>query len=148
MEDNPMKKWLKHIRLFRVDATGPDMVLGELESAVMEACWSLGEFGIKDVHERLSSDRAIAYTTVQTTIERLYRKGLLRRIGRGRNFVYSPAVDRGEFLTGIARRVLDSLFGGFSDPAMASLLEDVDDGDPATMERLIRAIEARRAKEE
>jgi len=143
-----MKKWLKHIRMFRVDAAGPDMVLGELEAAVMEVCWSLGEFGIKDVHERLVSERAIAYTTVQTTIERLYKKGLLRRSGRGRNFVYSPAVDRGEFLSGIAGRVLESLFGGFSDPAMASLIDDVDDADPTALARLIRAIEARRAKDE
>lgn len=142
-----MKKWIKHLKQFRTDAGGAESVLGDLEAAVMEACWSLGDVGIKDVHEALK-DREIAYTTVQTTIDRLYRKGLLRRLGRGRSFVYSPAVGREEFLTGVTKRVLDSLFGNFSEPTMASLLDLIDQGDAETLERLLAAIEARRAKGE
>lgn len=142
-----MKKWIKQLKQFRTDAGGPESVLGDLEAAVMEACWSLGDVGIKDVHVALK-DREIAYTTVQTTIERLYRKGLLRRIGRGRNFVYSPAVGRDEFLAGVTKRVLDSLLGNFAEPTMASLIDLIDHGDAPTLDRLLAAIEARRARGE
>lgn len=142
-----MKQWIKQLKQFRPDAGGPESVLGDLEAAVMEACWSLGEVGIKDVHEALK-DRAIAYTTVQTTIERLYRKGLLRRVGRGRTFVYSPAVGREEFLAGVTQRVFDSLLGNFNEPTMASLIDLIDHGDPETLDRLMAAIETRRARGE
>lgn len=144
-----MKKWLKHLRLFRPDAPGPEAVLGDLEAALMEVCWDLdGDFGIKDVHDRMAQQRVIAYTTVQTTIERLYRKGLLRRIGRGRTFLYSPAVSREEFMAGIAKRVLDSLFGNFGEPTMASLVDVLQHGDADHLDRLLRAIEAKRASGE
>lgn len=140
-----MKKWLKHLSLFRPNTAGPEAVLGDLEAAVMEVCWVLGEFGIKDVHDRLAQDRAIAYTTVQTTIDRLYRKGMLQRLGRGRTFVYSPAVSREEFMRGVARHVLDALFGNFAEPTMASLVDVLQERDPAEAERLLKEIEARRA---
>lgn len=142
-----MKKWIKHLRQFKPDSNGPESVLGDLETAVMEASWSLGEFGIKDVHEALK-ERAIAYTTVQTTIERLYRKGLLRRLGRGRSFVYSPAVNREEFLAGIAKRMLDSLFGNFGEPTMASLVDVLEAQNPENLERLAKLIDERRKRGE
>lgn len=142
-----MKKWIKHLRQFKPDANGPESVLGDLETAVMEACWSLGEFGIKDVHEALKG-REIAYTTVQTTIERLYRKGLLRRMGRGRSFVYSPAVNRDEFLAGIARRMLDSLFGNFTEPSIASLVDVLEAQSPENLDRLAKLIDERRKRGE
>ncbi|MNK37111.1 Transcriptional regulator BlaI [compost metagenome] len=142
-----MKKWIKHLRQFKPDANGPESVLGDLETAVMEAGWSLGEFGIKDVHDALK-DRAIAYTTVQTTIERLYRKGLLSRLGRGRSFVYSPAVNREEFLAGVAKRMLDSLFGNFNEPTMASLVDVLEAQNPEALDRLAQLIDERRKRGE
>jgi predicted transcriptional regulator len=142
-----MKKWIKHLRQFKPDANGPESVLGDLETAVMESAWALREFGIKDIHDALK-DRGIAYTTVQTTIERLYRKGLLGRQGRGRSFVYSPAVNREEFLAGIAKRVLDSLFGNFGEPTMASLVDVLDAQPPENLERLAKLIDERRKRGE
>lgn len=143
-----MKKWLKHLNLFRPDAAGPESVLGDLETAVMEVCWQLEAFGIKDVHARLSQQRAVAYTTVQTTIERLYRKGMLRRVGHGRTFSYAPAVARDEFLRGVTKHVLDSLFGNFAEPTVASLVDILSEQDPEHLDRLLAAIEARRANGE
>lgn len=148
LETRHLKKWAKHLNLFRPDHSGPETVLGDLETAVMEVCWQLESFGIKDVHARLSEQRVVAYTTVQTTIERLYRKGMLRREGRGRTFTYGPAVARDEFLKGITKHVLDSLFGNFAEPTVASLVDILSAQEPEHLDRLLAAIEARRANGE
>jgi predicted transcriptional regulator len=65
---------LKH-RLF--DYRGNPPALGPLEIAVMEILWVQGESNVHDVVEKLG--RPLAYTTVMTTLDRLYKKGLLSR---------------------------------------------------------------------
>jgi len=62
--------------------------LGPLEQQVLEALWSRGTATVREVLE----DQRItqAYTTVMTTLDRLYKKRLLDRIAEGRAFRYSP----------------------------------------------------------
>ncbi len=142
-----MKKWLRHLKEFRPDGSGPQAVLGELETAVMEVFWQRGESGIKDVHDALAASRVIAYTTVQTTVDRLYRKGLVSRRGHGRTFSYLAAVGKEEFLAGMARRVLGALFGNFPEPTLASLVDVLGAGTEADTDSLLEAIRRRRESE-
>lgn len=80
--------------------------LGHLESTVMEALWRQGAGNVRDVGARLG--RPLAYTTVMTTLDRLFKKGLLERRKQDRAFVYSPRYSRtqwqrkraGEFMAG------------------------------------------------
>lgn len=139
-----MKKWLKHLKEFRPDGAGPQAVLGELEAAVMEVFWRRGDSCIKDVHDALAATRQIAYTTVQTTVERLCRKGLVSRRGHGRTFTYLAAVGKDEFLACMAKRVLGALFGNFPEPTLASLVDVLGGGDKADAEALLDAIRRRR----
>ncbi len=69
---------------------GQQMLLGPLEVQVMEILWGAGERSVRDVVERL--DRKLAYTTVMTTLDRLFKKGLLDRQKSERAFLYSPRV--------------------------------------------------------
>ncbi|HWG37851.1 MAG TPA: BlaI/MecI/CopY family transcriptional regulator, partial [Terriglobales bacterium] len=62
--------------------------LGPLESGVMEVLWSHGASNVRMVAQRLP--RPLAYTTVMTTLDRLYKKGLLMREKQERAFIYSP----------------------------------------------------------
>jgi predicted transcriptional regulator len=66
--------------------------LGPLEIVVMEAMWSFGPSFVRDVVGRL--DRKLAYTTVMTTLDRLFKKGMLVREMTDRAFMYSPKVSR------------------------------------------------------
>ncbi|MFZ1137460.1 MAG: BlaI/MecI/CopY family transcriptional regulator [Candidatus Korobacteraceae bacterium] len=66
--------------------------LGPLELVVMEAMWSFGPSFVRDVVGRL--DRKLAYTTVMTTLDRLFKKGMLAREMTDRAFMYSPKVSR------------------------------------------------------
>jgi len=61
----------------------------------MEILWTSGESNVHDVIQKLS--RSLAYTTVMTTLDRLYKKGLLVRRKEERAFVYSPRWSRQEW---------------------------------------------------
>jgi len=92
------------IELFRQDSPQP---LGPLEVAVLDIVWDRGESAVRDVVERLL--RPLAYTTVMTTLDRLYKKGLLTRRKSERAFLYTARLTReqwerkraGEFVAGL-----------------------------------------------
>jgi len=69
--------------------------LGHLETTVLELLWDHGESNVHDVVEKLG--RPLAYTTVMTTLDRLYKKGLLERRKSARAFLYSPRWSRREW---------------------------------------------------
>jgi predicted transcriptional regulator len=85
------------IRLFRPRNVAPGSTnpLGHLETQVMEILWSGGESNVREVAQLLQ--RPLAYTTVMTTLDRLFKKGLLARRKEDRAFVYSPKYSRGEW---------------------------------------------------
>jgi len=69
---------------------GPSFTLGPLETEVMEILWNSEECDVRQVQRRLSGNRK--YTTVMTTMARLYRKGLLKRREQDRRYLYSAQV--------------------------------------------------------
>ncbi len=81
--------------------------LGHLEESVMVVLWAAGECSVRAVADHL--DRPLAYTTVMTTLDRLYKKGLLERRKAERAFLYSPKLSR----DGFARARAGDLVAGF-----------------------------------
>src|SRR3954467_13849633 len=79
--------------------------LGKLERQVMEETWRLGEVSVRDVHR--SFNEQIAYTTLMTTLDRLFKKKLLERRKDGRAFVYAAVVSRDDLDRGIKEDVVD-----------------------------------------
>jgi len=68
--------------------------LGELERAVMDHLWAAGEpQTVRQVHEALSEQRDLAYTTVMTVLSRLADKGAAVRTPQGRGFAYTAVTD-------------------------------------------------------
>src|ERR1700761_2173321 len=69
--------------------------LGELEAVIMDRLWEWGRPAlVRDVVDELGKDRPLAYTTVMTVMENLYRKGWLRRERDGRAWRYEPTGSR------------------------------------------------------
>lgn len=83
------------------------MHLGPLELDVMEVMWNFGVSNSRDVMKRM--ERELAYTTVMTTLDRLYKKGLLDREMTDRTFVYSSRLSREEW----DRRRAGEMMAGF-----------------------------------
>jgi predicted transcriptional regulator len=69
--------------------------LGPLEREIMKVLWTAGNCCVEQVRQRLP--RQIVYTTVMTTLVRLFRKGLLERRAEERRFIYSPRVSAEEW---------------------------------------------------
>ncbi|HUR50558.1 MAG TPA: BlaI/MecI/CopY family transcriptional regulator [Mycobacteriales bacterium] len=82
---------------------------GELESTVMDRLWNAdAPRSVREVMEELQRERTIAYTTVMTVLERLFRKGMLTRVEQGRAYLYSPAQSRADYTAGIMAETLAS----------------------------------------
>lgn len=121
--------------------------LGALEREVMKLMWQDGEATVHAIHRSLGESKA--YTTVMTTLDRLYKKGLLARRKHGRAFLYSPRITREEFERGVAEEVFEGLLSraaGETEPLLACLVEAVGDRDRALLDELDRLV--RRKKQE
>lgn len=72
--------------------------LGQLEATVMECLWGGDEpMSVRDVLKRLNEERDLAYTTVMTVLDNLYRKDMVDREKAGRAWVYVPAASRSKY---------------------------------------------------
>jgi len=138
------------LAVFRPDKEGLEQALGTLEAQVMEAVWDAGgPVAVDDVRAALEANgKESAYTTIMTTMSRLYDKGLLKRQLVGRAYHYTPAMTRGELGTSVTRRVLDALLGSFAEPAMAYFVEALGEEDPDRLQTLAEMIDRRRARKE
>jgi predicted transcriptional regulator len=112
--------------------------LGKLESELMERIWERGETSVRDLFHELAS--RLAYTTVMTTLDRLYKKRILNRRAIGRAFYYSPKVSRQAYnqqltqhLLGIAveeagsQQAVLSCFVDYVSESDRKLLDDLDE---------------------
>jgi BlaI family penicillinase repressor len=97
--------------------------LSRAEARILEQYWKLGTCSVREVLESLPEDERVAYTTVQTLVYRLEQKGALRRVKKiGNAQLFEPAIDRGEYRSGVVRDLLD-LFGGSASLLVSNLLE-------------------------
>jgi predicted transcriptional regulator len=117
----------------------PVDTLGPLEARVMDALWSAGTGTAREVCAALGD--GWAYTTIMTTLDRLYRKELLAREKEGLAWRYQPLLAREAFGRARVDALAARLLGERRDLGLAAL---VDAADAATLDRLAELIEARR----
>jgi predicted transcriptional regulator len=119
--------------------------LGVLEREVMAVAWTAGEISVRDMCTRL--DSSVAYTTVMTTMDRLFKKRLLSRRKVGRAFVYAAAATRDEMEGAVATELVQGLLqrpGGEPLPILSSLVDAVSDRDRSLLDELERLIREKR----
>lgn len=121
------------------------LALGKLERAVLDETWNRREVSVRDIY--LAFDERIAYTTLMTTLDRLFKKHLLERRKNGRAFLYSPAVSRDEFEHVIREDVIDGLLGAGAEgvrPVLACIVETVSENDRELLDELERLIKEKK----
>jgi BlaI family transcriptional regulator, penicillinase repressor len=96
--------------------------LTRLELRIMQVIWKSGRCTVSAVQEEL--DPPLAYTTIQTMLNILERKGKLKRELRGRAYVYSAAITEATALGQGVRDLIDRMFGGSSEELVMSLLRN------------------------
>ena len=137
------------VRFFKSHIGAPPQTtppeLGHLEITVMEIIWRRGESNVHEVAAEL--DRPLAYTTVMTTLDRLFKKGLLDRRKHERAFLYVARLSRaewehkraGEFVAGFLSRPQPS-----RDLLISCLVDAVGQQDEALLDELEKKIRNKR----
>jgi BlaI family penicillinase repressor len=118
----------------------PGERISEAEHAVMEALWRNSPLTAAEVSDRVAPERGWSLATVKTLLSRLVAKKAVATAPDGRRFLYSPAIERTDYVDGESRRLVDRLFGGRAAPLLVHLVESeaLSDEDIAEIERLIR----------
>jgi BlaI family penicillinase repressor len=95
--------------------------LTKLELQIMQVIWKRGASSVSAVQEGL--EQQLAYTTVQTMLNILQRKGKLKRKLHGRAYEYSATVSETKALSHAVRDLVDRMFGGSSEELVMSLIK-------------------------
>ncbi|QDT27878.1 BlaI/MecI/CopY family transcriptional regulator [Gimesia panareensis] len=114
------------------------------ELDLLKVMWQLGEAKVRDIHEALCPDGECAFTTVQTLVRIMCRKGFVKKRSEGRTDYYTPVYT----LEKATSRFVDKVFDGALDKFVLSMLsaENVSPEEMRELEKLIA--KARRAKQE
>ena len=102
----------------------PEPPLTPLELEIMSVLWETGPVNVQAVQANLKGrDRDLAYTTVQTMLNILHRKGRVKRQLKERAFIYRPVFSRQKAVTQAVSEMLDRFFGGSADSLVLNLVE-------------------------
>jgi BlaI family transcriptional regulator, penicillinase repressor len=112
--------------------------LTRLELEIMQVLWKRGASNVGEVQKGIGRD--LAYTTVQTVLNTLHRKGKLRRKLDGRAYIYSATVTEAKALRHAVRDLVDRMFGGSNEELVLSLIKS-HDIDPEWIARMSRQLE-------
>jgi len=86
--------------------------LGQLQRAVIEVVWNLGEASVHQVRKELGRKKKLAYTTVLTAMQNLEKAGWLRHRSEGKVYIYSPTRTREQAGAHSARKFIERTFDG------------------------------------
>lgn len=113
--------------------------ISDAEHAVMEVLWRRSPLTAADVADALADARDWSLQTVKTLLSRLSNKGAVSYDQDGRRYLYSPILEREDYVGDESRRLVDRLFGGRAAPLIAHLAEQqkFTAEDLAEIERLI-----------
>jgi predicted transcriptional regulator len=127
---------------------GLSAAFGELELGVLQSLWRRSKpCAVRDIHEDFQGS---AYTTLMTTLDRLYRKGVLDRERAGRAFRYRPRYTRSEMEALLAANAVDAFLGHEPKslrPALSFLVDAVGERDHGLLEELEALVREKRARE-
>jgi len=132
-------------RLSPSNLAAQQLGLGRLEFDLMQILWSRGESNVRDVARQM--DRPLAYTTVMTTLDRLYKKGLLDRRMPDRAFLYSARLSRQEWERARAENILADFLAGphpSRELLLSSFLDAVGEHDAVLLDELEKKIRRKR----
>ncbi len=124
--------------------------LGDLELEVLQFVASNSPLTVREAAESFGEPRDLALTTIQTVMERLRKKGYLRRSKRAGAFRYSPAVPAEQVVGGLVQSFVEKTLGGSVSPLLAYLAKarNLRPEEMQELRLLVDAMEGRREEDE
>ena len=121
--------------------------LGRLELAVLDHLWQVEESDVSEMTAAVGAPRRLARNTIQSTLERLVRKGLAERRKRGRAYHYRASLSREAWLGRSLEGLLERVPGAEPRLLLASFVALAERAGPETLEELEALVRtARRAE--
>lgn len=114
-------------------------VASKLENEVLSVLWKCQKCSVKDVKRQLI--RSLAYTTVATLLERLYKKGLVRRLKSKQVLVYSPKVTRSNYSASLIQNFFRQILNNFGNTAITSFADSIDKLPKQQRQKLLKLLE-------
>jgi predicted transcriptional regulator len=117
---------------------------GDLEAVIMDRVWEHAEpVTVRELHDELSAERVIAYTTVMSTMDNLHRKGWLNRVKEGKAYRYSPSASREEYSARLMREALAD--GGDTEMVLSHFLAQIDGEESAALRSALSRLRGERS---
>jgi predicted transcriptional regulator len=117
---------------------------GDLEAVIMGRVWEHAEpVTVRELHDELSAERVIAYTTVMSTMDNLHRKGWLNRVKEGKAYRYSPSASREEYSARLMREALAD--GGDTEVVLSHFLAQIDGEESEALRSVMSKLRGRSA---
>lgn len=117
------------------------------ETAILNVLWEHQPCSVKSIHERLSAQKDVGYTTTLKQIQRMFDKGLVgREPGEGKSFKYRTLVSEDETKTHLFNRFVETTFGNsVPDLVMHALgKSETSDAEIETIKQFLRDMEERK----
>ena len=116
---------------------------GDLEGVIMQRVWDrAGPVTVREVLDELQQERAIAYTTVMSTMDNLHRKGWLDRVKDGKAYRYTATASREEYSARLMREALAG--GGDTEAVLSHFVAEMDGQDSEVLRTVMQRLAGRR----
>ena len=112
---------------------------GDLEAVVMHMAWDHdGPVTVRELFDELRQERAIAYTTVMSTMDNLHRKGWLARAKEGKAYRYTPTASREEYSARLMREALAD--GGDAEVVLSHFVAQMGGAESEALRTVVRRL--------
>jgi len=131
-------------RIFNLLRRSPSIQLGPLEQQLLSTLWTRGSATVREILD--GGDLKLAYTTVMTTLDRLFKKQLLNRTAEGRAFRYTPRFTQEELEKAAVGETIRQLLGtgAAASLPLSYLVEAVSEHDARLLDDLQRLLDQKR----
>ena len=118
---------------------------GELETVIMHMVWDQGgPVTVRDLFDELAQERAIAYTTVMSTMDNLHRKGWLARTKDGKAYRYTATASREEYSARLMQEAL--AVGGDTEVVLTHFIAQIGGAESEALRTVMQRLTGRRAE--
>jgi predicted transcriptional regulator len=129
--------------LARDDAGGRVRGFGDLEAVIMHRVWEHGRpVTVRELFDELAAERAIAYTTVMSTMDNLHRKAWLDRVKEGKAYRYTATASREEYSARLMREALAD--GGDTEAVLSHFVAQIGSGESDALRSVLGKLPGRR----
>jgi predicted transcriptional regulator len=112
---------------------------GDLEAVIMHMVWDHdGPVTVRELFDELRQERAIAYTTVMSTMDNLHRKGWLARAKEGKAYRYTPTASREEYSARLMREALAD--GGDAEVVLSHFVAQMGGAESDALRTVVRRL--------